>query len=121
MCRSLLARGADVNSVIGRDRMTPLLFALKGSSAAGSSETVAELLANGADIEARSRFGSFALHIAASCGASLDTIRLLLRSGAAVHAHAENQFGYTPLRAASETGREDIAVLLRQLDAPPTA
>jgi hypothetical protein len=53
--------------------------------------------------------------------ASLDTIHLLLRSGAGAHAHAENQFGYTPLRAASETGHEDVAALLGQLDSPPAA
>jgi ankyrin repeat protein len=119
LCRTLLARGADVNGVVGRDRMTPLLLTLKGSSAAGSPETVAELLHRGADVGARNRFGSFALHLAASCGASLDTIRLLLRSGAAAHAHAENQFGYTPVRAASETGHEDVAALLREVDTPP--
>ena len=121
LSRTLLARGADLNGVIGRDRMTPLLLALKGSSAVGSSETVAELLQRGADVGAMNRFGSFALHLAASCGASLDTIRLLLRSGAAAHAHAENQFGYTPLRAASETGHQDVAALLREVDARPTA
>jgi ankyrin repeat protein len=92
---------------------------LKGSAAAGSSETIVLLLREGADVGARNRFGSFALHIAAGCGASLDTIRLLLRSGAAAHAHAENTFGYTPLRAANETGREDIAALLRELGSPP--
>ena len=42
-------------------------------------------------------------------------------AGAGAHAHRENQFGYTPLRAASETGREEVAALLRELDAPPTA
>jgi ankyrin repeat protein len=121
LCRGLLARGADANSVIGRDQMTPLLLALKGSSAAGSSEAVAELLDKGADVGARNRFGSFALHIAASCGASVDTIRLLLRCGAAAHAQTENTFGYTPWRAATETGHQDVAALLRELDVPPTA
>jgi ankyrin repeat protein len=121
LCRSLLARGADVNSLSGQDRMTPLMHALKGSSAAGSAQTVAELLQRGADVGVRNRFGSFALHLAAGCGASLDTIRLLLRSGAAAHAHAENTFGYTPLRAANETGHEDVAALLRELDSRPPA
>jgi ankyrin repeat protein len=120
LCRTLLARGAEVNSLTGRDHMTPLMHALKGSSAAGSSETVADLLDKGADVGLKNRFGSFALHLAAGCGASLDTIRLLLRSGAAAHAHAENAFGYTPLRAANETGREDVAALLRELS-PPAA
>ncbi len=121
LCRTLLARGADLNAMTGRDRMTPLMHALKGSSAPGSSATVAELLERGADVGARNRFGSFALHLAAGCGASLDTIRLLLRSGAAAHVHMENNFGYTPLRAANETGHQDVAVLLRELDSPPTA
>ena len=121
LCRTLLARGADVNSVTGRDRLTPLMLALMGSSAAGSPATVAELLRHGADVSLRNRFGSFPLHLAAGRGASLDTIRLLMRSGAAAHAHAENHFGYTPLRAATETGHEDVAALLRELDSPPGA
>jgi ankyrin repeat protein len=121
LCRALLARGADVNSVTGRERLTPLMLALMGSSAAGSSATVADLLHHGADVGLRNRFGSFALHLAAGRGASLDTIRLLLRSGATAHAHAENHFGYTPLRAATETGREDVAALLRELGSPPAA
>jgi ankyrin repeat protein len=121
LCRGLLAGGADVNSVTGRGQMTPLMLALKGSSAPGSSETVVELLNHGADVGARNRWGSFALHMAAGCGASLDTIRLLLRSGAAAHAHAENQHGYTPMRAAREAGREDVLVLLREHGSPPAA
>jgi ankyrin repeat protein len=61
------------------------------------------------------------LHLAAGRGANLDTIRLLLQSGATAHAHAENHFGYTPLRAATETGHEDVAALLRELDSRPGA
>jgi ankyrin repeat protein len=121
LCRSLLAGGADVNSVTGRSQMTPLMLALKGSSSPGSSETVVELLNNGADVGARNRWGSFALHMAAGCGASLDTIRLLLRSGAAAHANAANEHGYSPMRAAREAGREDVVALLREHGSPPAA
>jgi ankyrin repeat protein len=97
------------------------MLALKGSSAPGSSETVVELLDNGADVGARNRWGSFALHLAAGCGASLATIGLLLRTGAAAHANAENEHGYTQMRAARVAGREDVVALLRGHGAPPAA
>ncbi len=119
LCRLLLDGGAGVNSVTGRDRQTPLMHALKGSSAPGSAETVALLLHEGADLNAKNRHGTLALHMAAGCGASLDTIRLLLRSGAGVHVDTENIHGYTPVRAAVEAGRNDVIALLRERGMPP--
>jgi len=120
LCRQLIARGAGVNSVAGRDRSTPLMQALRGSPAPGSAATVAALVDLGADPGVRNRHNTVALHAAAWCGASLDTVRLLLRSGAAAHIHLENEFGYTPARIAAEKGREDVAALFRELE-PPTS
>jgi ankyrin repeat protein len=115
LCRRLLAFGAAVNGATGRDRLTPLMQALTGSSAPGSPGTVAVLLAQGADVGIRNSNGTLALHMSVGHGASLDTIRLLLQSGAAAHVNAANDFGYTPLRVAAERGREDAAALLREI------
>jgi ankyrin repeat protein len=119
LCRRLLARGAEVNGVSGRDGQTPLLHALKGSSAAGSSAVVELLMDEGADVSRRNRYGTLPLHLAAGCGASLETIRRLLRAGAAAHVNAENDFGYTPSRVAAEKGRDDVAALFREAAPPP--
>ena len=115
LCRRLLAMGAPVNGATGHDRLTPLMRALAGSSASGSAETVALLLAGGADVNLRNIHGTLALHFAVGHGAAVETIRLLLQSGAGAHVHAENNHGYTPLRVAVERGREDAAALLREV------
>ena len=119
LCRFLLDRGASPNGVTGRDRQTSLMHALKGSSATGSPEAVALLLHEGADLNIRNRHGTLALHMAVGCGASLDTIRLLLRSGADAQVDTENIHGYSPARVAAEAGRNDVIALLRERGAPP--
>ena len=116
LCRRLLASGADINSAAGRDRSTPLMHALKGSSTPGSSETVALLIEAGADVGARNRHGTVALHAASWCGASLDTIRALMQSGAAAHVNLANEFGYTPASIAAEKGRDDVVALFRDAE-----
>jgi ankyrin repeat protein len=117
--RQLLGRGADPNSVAGDDRSTPLMQALKGSSAPGSSATVEWLLDEGADVGIKNRHGTLALHLAAWYGANVDTTRLLLRAGAAAHIHTTNEFGYTPAGIAAEKGRTELAALFGEFDAPP--
>jgi ankyrin repeat protein len=113
MCQRLLTRGAVVNSAAGRDRSTPLMYALRGSTAPGSAETVTQLIDAGADVGVRNRYGTLALHVAVWCGASLETIRLLLRSGASTHIDIKNEFGYTPATIAAEKDRQDVAALFR--------
>jgi len=114
LCRGLLARGAGVNSVAGRDQSTALMHALRGSSSATSAEIARLLIDAGADVGARNRFGTGALHVAVWCGASFDTIRLLLRSGASTHIDIKNDFGYSPASIAAEKGREDVVALFRE-------
>jgi len=114
LCRGLLDRGAGVNSVAGRDHSTPLMYALRGSSAPASGEIVRLLVDAGADVGVRNRYGTLALHVAVWCGASLETIRLLLRSGASTHIDIKNEFGYTPATIAAEKGRKDVEALLRE-------
>jgi ankyrin repeat protein len=110
LCRRLLAAGAAVNGAIGPHQVTPLMYA----ASSGSHHTVALLLEHGADVEAKNGNGSTALHMAISHGAGLETIELLLRSGASTQIEIPNEFGYTPLRIALERGREEIVQLLRE-------
>ena len=114
LCCGLLERGSGVNSVAGRDQSTPLMYALRGSSAPASGEIVRLLIDAGADVGVRNRYGTLALHVAVWCGASLETIRLLLRLGASTHIDIKNQFGYTPATIAAEKGRQDVAALFRE-------
>jgi ankyrin repeat protein len=111
LCSRLISGGANVNSVAGRDQSTPLMHALRGSSASGSSTTVTLLLNTGADVGVTNRFGTLALHVAVWCGASVETISLLLRSGAAAHVDTTNEFGYSPASIAVEKGRADVSAL----------
>jgi ankyrin repeat protein len=111
LCGRLIARGAQINGAAGRDRSTPLIYALKGSSTSGSAETVKRLLDEGADVGVTNRHGTTALHAATWCGASAETITLLLRSGAAAHIDTKNEFGYSPANIAVEKGRADISAL----------
>jgi ankyrin repeat protein len=111
LCGRLIARGAPVNGVAGRDQSTALMHALKGSALPGSSETVKRLLDEGADVRIANRHGTYALHAAVWCGASAETIDLLLRSGAAAHIDIKNAFGYSPASVAVQKGRADISAL----------
>jgi ankyrin repeat protein len=111
VCGRLIARGATVNSAAGRDRSTPLMYALKGSTMPGSAETVKRLLDEGADVGIANRHGTLALHVGAWCGASAETVRVLLRAGAAAHIDIKNDFGYSPASIAVEKGRADITAL----------
>jgi ankyrin repeat protein len=114
LCGNLMSRGARVNMVAGRDRSTPLIHALRGSTAPASGEIVRMLIDAGADVGVRNRYGTLALHAAVGGGASLETIRLLLRSGASAHIDIKNQFDFTPASIAAEKGRHDVVALFRE-------
>jgi ankyrin repeat protein len=90
------------------------MYALKGSSAPASGEIVRLLLDAGGDVGVRNRYGTLALHVAVWCGASLETIRLLLRSGASTHIDITNDFGYTPATIAAEKGRKDVVAIMSE-------
>jgi ankyrin repeat protein len=113
LCQRLLTRGANVNGAAGRDRSTPLIYALRGSLAPGSAEVVTQLVHAGADVGVKNRHGTLALHATSWCGAGVETVRLLLRSGATAHIDVTNEFGYTPAGIAEEKGRHDLVALFR--------
>ena len=110
LCRRLVAAGAPVNAAIGPHRYTPLMHAVSADSQAA----ITLLLEAGADIAAKSANGATILYLAIAGGASLDTIDLLLRSGAAGQIEIPNQFGYTALHLANERGRGEIVRRLRE-------
>jgi ankyrin repeat protein len=110
LCEKLLNLGAPINDKTGRDQLTPLMRAL----AAPSHETAALLLARGADLNVRNRFGTLALHYAAGHGSTLDTVRLLLDAGASQHINAANDHGRTPLSVAHDRGRPDVVALFTE-------
>jgi len=114
LCAALLARGADVNGTSGADRATPLMHAVRGSSAPGSLATIELLLREGADAGRANRYATLPLHAAAWVGADVDTVRVLLRAGTPAHIEAKNEFGFTPARIAAEKGRDEIAALFRE-------
>jgi ankyrin repeat protein len=109
LCRRLLELGAPVDGVAGRDRLMPLMYA----AAASGLPVVSLLLEHGASTTAKNRNGSSVLHLAVANDADLATIRLLLDSGAGVHADAANAFGHTPRSLAEKSGREDLVEMLR--------
>jgi ankyrin repeat protein len=92
--RALLEHHPEILHATSRYGSTLLLDA-------GSSEMIEFLVAQGADVRARSSFGTTALHGAALRG-QLDVIHLLLQKGADVNATEMN--GSTPLHNAAWNG-----------------
>ena len=114
LCAALLARGADVNGTSGEDRATPLMQAVRGSSAPGSRATIELLLREGANARLANRYATLPLHAAAWVGASVDTVLLLLRAGAPADIHAKNEFGFTPAKIAADRRHDEISAVFRE-------
>lgn len=73
----------------------------------GSVKEIEDLLARGADINARTRYGATALHFASDRG-HLEVVRLLLEKGAEVDAE-DFFYSATPLGWALSNGHVDVA------------
>jgi ankyrin repeat protein len=80
----LIERGADVNAADSRNGLTPLMRAVSGDGAQKQHQllpVIELLLSRGAAVNARSRDGMTALHLASIAG-DAQAIRLLLQHGA---------------------------------------
>ncbi len=114
--RSLLAQGADVNAAEG-DGMTALHLAAEG----GHDEVLEILISASAQVDARTRIGSYTpLHLASRSGHS-SAVTKLLDAGADFGAVTTNS-GVTPLHLASAAiGGEEAVVALLSHGADPNA
>ncbi len=104
LMESLLANGADLNTVDG-DGHTPLHKGI----ASGQLRAVNFLIEKGANVNANMPGKITALHLASQCG-NVDMVRLLLDNEADINARTED--GYTPLHFASQMGCVDAVSLL---------
>jgi hypothetical protein len=81
----------------------------------GHKEVVDVLLANGAQIEAATKSGFTALHMACGKG-HLDVVASLLAQNAQIE--AKNKNGSTPLHTAAQKGHADVVLMLLQRSPP---
>jgi len=108
MVAALCDAGADPDAS-GPDRKTALTRASKASLA----DTVRELLARGADVDAVDAFDGTALHwaaVAEPCEQCDETLEMLIAAGAGIDEQT-NQ-GATPLAMAASRGRSDAVKTL---------
>ena len=104
-----LAAGTDVDA---KDvDLTPLHFA----AVHGRKEVAALLIAEGADVNTKDRWGKTPLHYAASKGQK-EVATLLITEGADVNAKTtiQNGYGATPIEWAIEEGHTETVDLLRK-------
>ena len=108
MVERLLTGGARVNAVASNlDRSTPLHWAALGGNAA----VVEQLLAAGADIGARDKWGGVALHKAVE-GGHPEVVQMLLTHDAYVN--VKDDKGLTPIDLAWSKGRASLVQFLEQ-------
>jgi ankyrin repeat protein len=113
MVAFLLANGADPEAKWSMNGMTALQCAADG----GCSQVVSVLLAHGADVNSRAKFGTTALHWTAGGSNKraqprdyVECVDLLLKAGADVNARDDD--GLTPLMSAAYGHLEIVGVLL---------
>jgi ankyrin repeat protein len=101
----LLERGADVNAG-NRRKSTPLLWSLHDEA------KVRLLLAQGANVNARTTDGRSAIYQAASMGNSVPVLRLLIEKGG--NPNEKTLTGVTPLFAASRGNLDAMHLLIEK-------
>jgi ankyrin repeat protein len=104
--RAAIAQGADPNTPNGRGTIPLRAAFLKDAGWPGRRDVIEALLDGGADVNAQTKDGYTALHVAAG-RTSKEVVELLLDRGADVNARTKN--GRTPLMMAE---RLEIAELL---------
>jgi hypothetical protein len=109
-----LANGADVNQQDPESGLTPISRAVISDQ----TETINQLIQNGAEASALNRDGSTPLAVAALLGRT-KAAGLLIQEGADINARAAD--GSTPLHTASFFGRAETVELLVQEGADITA
>ena len=108
--KTALDRGANIHAQHIENEMAPLHFAAAFSKI---PETLALLLKQGADIEAREMSQSTPLHFAAGWNETPEVVALLLEHGADIEARDTN--GWTPLHTAARNSKTKmVALLLKQ-------
>ncbi len=104
--------GGDPNlRPAGESAWTPVRAALEHPDLATAEQTAANLLANGAAIDASQPNGSSVLHAAAARG-SLALVEILIRKGADVASRDED--GHTPTDLADAAGHAAVVEMLRR-------
>jgi len=106
MVEALVTKTGDTRAA----KWAPLLAA----AASGNRQTTKDLLAKGADVNAKGERGFLALHLAAGKGHK-DIVELLIEKGADVNAKAASTLGYegmTVLHGACLKGQKGVAELL---------
>jgi ankyrin repeat protein len=101
--KHLLDKGADANAT-NEAGATALIWA------AGDLKKVKLLTSRGADVQARTKEGRTAIHVAARQAGTAEIVRLLLDKGA--DANDKDQAGATPLLLAAESGDLNTVKLL---------
>eukprot|EP01063_Lacrimia_lanifica_P031241 TRINITY_DN5104_c0_g2_i1.p2 TRINITY_DN5104_c0_g2~~TRINITY_DN5104_c0_g2_i1.p2 ORF type:complete len:424 (+),score=85.29 TRINITY_DN5104_c0_g2_i1:63-1334(+) len=96
--RLLLQHGACVEAAVTHLELTPLHEAARGADGAAA---IAALIVGGARVNARGKYGSTPLHVAAGVG-EVNAVRRLIEHGASLN--ATDHHGFTPLRKASWRG-----------------
>ena len=112
----LLAADPELTGKYSHDGWTALHLA----AYFGHARCAEVLLANGADVHARSRnaMKNTPLH-AAAAGRSTEAVAVLLSHGAAVNARQHG--GWTPLHAAAQNGNTEMIAMLLAHGADPAA
>ena len=107
IAEELLAWGLRIDGSVAGDRTL-----LQGSAHMGVHQTVAWLIAHGADVNARGPGGRTAAHLAAERNTGAKTLALLVESGADLAARDED--GHTPLDIARLNGKERLVEWIKR-------
>ncbi|MBW7992221.1 MAG: hypothetical protein FVQ84_19710 [Planctomycetes bacterium] len=92
-----------------REKPSEQTILLCNAAEEGNIEKVKSLIASGADVNSKSKYGDTPLHYAAKHGHKL-VAELLIESGAEVN--AKNKLSETPLHLAAENGYKDVVKAL---------